>query len=134
MASRWTAVVRFVLPLASSAVWIWLIIIVAVIGRPLKLVTGSSFPGETSHSPASNISVSSASGDAILDFKGNGLSGKVIMIANKKNGLIKSPINFDQVEEIDNGNQIKLRKTVQLGDAAISIKVGTGSGMSRIIK
>jgi len=81
-----------------------------------------------------NISVSSGSGDSILDFDGIKISGEIAMTANKKNGRIKAPFDFDKEEEIEAGNQIKLRKTVQLGNDDIQINVSTGSGTSEIRK
>jgi myo-inositol-hexaphosphate 3-phosphohydrolase len=80
--------------------------------------------------------VNSGSGDATLDFGGNKIEGKVIMTANKKNGKIVAPFTFDKTEEVDNGNNdnVRIRKTVQLGTNDIEIKVGTGSGTAEIKK
>lgn len=87
-------------------------------------------------SPTHSISVNSGSGDAVLDFDGNKIDGKVIMTANKKNGRIVAPFAFDKTEEVDNGNDdnVRIRKTAQLGTNDIEIKVGTGSGTAEIKK
>lgn len=87
-------------------------------------------------SPTHSISVNSGSGDAVLDFDGNKIEGKVIMTANKKNGKIVAPFTFDKTEEVDNGNDsnVRIRKTTQLGTNDIEIKVGTGSGTAEIKK
>jgi hypothetical protein len=87
-------------------------------------------------SPTHNISVNSGSGDALLDFGGNKIEGKVIMTANKKNGKIVAPFSFDKTEELDNdGNDnVRIRKTAQLGAKDIEIKIGTGSGTAEVKK
>ncbi len=86
-------------------------------------------------SPAHNLSVNSGSGDAIVDFGGNKLEGTVVMTANKKNGEIRAPFNFDKTEEIeDGGNQTRIRKTAKLSEKNIEIKIGTGSGSAVVEK
>lgn len=79
-------------------------------------------------SPEYNIAVNSGSGDAILDFDGNEVKGKLVMKANKRNGEIKAPFKFDQEEEIENGDQVIIQKTVVRGSDDIKISVSTGSG------
>jgi len=81
-----------------------------------------------------NISVNSGSGDAILDFNNNEIRGIVTMKANKKNGRIEAPFDFDKVEEEESGSQVKVIKTVKIGSKDIEIKVGTGSGKAEIMK
>ena len=85
-----------------------------------------------------DISVNSGSGDARLDFNGNAISGQVVMKANKKNGRITAPFTFDKEEEITEGSgkwdQVVLKKTVQLGESDVRIKVSTGSGVASIEK
>ena len=81
-----------------------------------------------------SISINSGSGDAELDFNGHEISGFVTMKANKKNGEIDAPFEFDKVEEEDQGNQTIIKKTVKLGSKDININVGTGSGKAVIRK
>ncbi len=81
-----------------------------------------------------NISVSSGSGDSVLDFNGIKISGELTMIANKKNGRIKAPFKFDRTEEVDQGNQVKIKKSARLGNSDIKIELITGSGTSEIVK
>ena len=85
--------------------------------------------------PNYNISVNSGSGDATLDFKGNKIDGTVIMTANKRNGRIVAPFEFDKTEEIDDeGNNVRIRKTKKFGNKDIEIRVSTGSGTASITK
>ncbi len=80
-------------------------------------------------SPKYNISVNSGSGNAELDFNGNAIVGEVVMKANKRNGTIKAPFEFDKTEEIaQGGDQVTVKKTAVKGNADIKIAVGTGSG------
>jgi len=81
-----------------------------------------------------DISVNSGSGDATLDFGGNAIEGTIVMRANKRNGSIKAPFDFDSSEEIDNGNSTVVKKTKKLGTKNIDNKVGTGSGTAKILR
>ncbi len=88
-------------------------------------------------SPLTNdLSLNSGSGDAVLDCKGVKLEGNLIMTANKRHGNIKAPFNFDKTEELDNDrdDNIRIRKTVQLGSSASQIKISTGSGTAEVRK
>ncbi|MEQ8475750.1 DUF4097 family beta strand repeat-containing protein [Fulvivirga sp.] len=80
-----------------------------------------------------DISLNSGSGNSKLDFNGNAIEGLVEMRANKKNGTIKAPFDFDSTEELDNyGSQKVIKKTAQRGSSDIKIKIGTGSGTASI--
>jgi glutaminase len=79
-----------------------------------------------------DISVNSGSGDAVLDFNGNEISGLVIMTADKRQGEIHAPFPFDKEEEIDNGGSTTIKKTARLGNESVEIRIGTGSGNARI--
>lgn len=87
---------------------------------------------ELTSSPKANLTVNSGSGDAVLDYNGNDIQGMVIMKANKRNGDISAPFDFDTSEEIDNYNQTIIKKTKKMDNTKVSIKVGTGSGVARI--
>jgi hypothetical protein len=83
--------------------------------------------------PAHDISLNSGSGDAILDFNGNKIEGLIVMKANKKNGVIKAPFDFDKTEEIEQGrDQVAIKKTTQRGTSDVKISIGTGSGVAQI--
>ncbi len=86
--------------------------------------------------PAYGISVNSGSGDALLDYNGNKMEGKIIMTVNKRNGNIVAPFPFDKTEELndDGDNNVRIRKTAQLGTKDIEIKISSGSGTAEIKK
>jgi hypothetical protein len=81
-----------------------------------------------------NISIASGSGDAKLDFNGIALAGEITMKANKKNGDISAPFNFDSETEENNGNQTILKKVAKIGNSDVQIKISTGSGTAEIEK
>lgn len=87
-------------------------------------------------SPAYPISVNSGSGDAVLDFNGNKIEGKVIMTVNKRNGNIVAPFPFDKTEELnDHGDDnVRIQKTARFGAKDIEIKVSSGSGTAEVRK
>lgn len=85
-------------------------------------------------SPQFGISVNSGSGDAEIDFSGNTIAGLIVMKANKKNGRIEAPFEFDKVEEEKSGSQTVIKKTAQIGSSSVEINVSTGSGTARISK
>ncbi len=87
---------------------------------------------ELASSPKADLSVNSGSGDANLDYNGNDIQGMVVMKANKRNGDIRAPFDFDTSEEIDNYHQTIIKKTKKMDNTKVSIKVGTGSGVARI--
>ena len=88
---------------------------------------------ELAEGPGHNISLNSGSGNATLDLNGNTIDGTVVMSANKRNGRIVAPFEFDTTEEIDDGgNSTRIRKTAKLGDKDIEVKIGTGSGTASI--
>jgi len=80
-----------------------------------------------------DISVSSGSGDAALNFGGNKIDGVLVMEINKDRGRIRTPFDFDTEEEIDQGrNNIKVRKTKKFGSKDIQIRISSGSGTAEI--
>lgn len=81
-----------------------------------------------------DISVNSGSGDAVLDFNGNKIEGMIEMAANKRNGRIVAPFEFDKVEEENSGsrNNITIVKTVKIGKKDVRINISTGSGTAEV--
>ncbi|MEM9324077.1 MAG: DUF4097 family beta strand repeat-containing protein [Bacteroidota bacterium] len=82
-----------------------------------------------------DLSINSGSGDATLDFDGNPIEGLIVMQVSKRRGRIVAPFAFDKEEEIDNGGSSPtIRKTAQIGDKDVKIRVGSGSGTAEIEK
>jgi Putative adhesin len=79
--------------------------------------------------PGADITVSSGSGDAELNFNGHEIVGEIVMKASKEHGKIIAPFNFDKTEEIGSGgDNITVKKTAVKGNASPRINVSTGSG------
>jgi len=81
-------------------------------------------------SPKYDLSVTSGSGDAIVNFNGNEINGEIVMRASKKHGNIEAPFTFDKTEEINNsgGNNTTVQKTAIKGNGKPRIAISTGSG------
>ncbi|MEP1096964.1 MAG: DUF4097 family beta strand repeat-containing protein [Cyclobacteriaceae bacterium] len=84
--------------------------------------------------PDFDLSVSSGSGDATLDFNGNQMEGVVVMQINKERGRIRAPFDFDSEEELGEGRNTRLKKTKKFSDKDIRISVRSGSGTAEINK
>lgn len=81
-----------------------------------------------------DLSVSTGSGNAILDFNGQEISGEFIMKASDK-GDIRAPFSFDKEYENDRGGSYNRRgrsngyvKEAKVGSKDIQIRISTGSG------
>jgi len=81
-------------------------------------------------SPKYDLSLTSGSGDAILNFNGNEINGEIVMRASKKHGNIEAPFAFDKTEEINNsgGDHTTVQKTALKGNGKPRIAISTGSG------
>lgn len=86
--------------------------------------------------PAYAVAVNSGSGDAVLDYNGIKIEGKIIMTVNKRNGHIIAPFPFDKTEELkdDGDDNVRIQKTAQLGTRDVEIKISSGSGTAEIRK
>jgi DUF4097 and DUF4098 domain-containing protein YvlB len=78
--------------------------------------------------PEFDLSVSSASGSAIVDYDGNPIKGTFEFTAKKRNGEINSPFNFDHEEEFSQYGDQYVRKIFTKGTNNPLIKISTASG------
>ncbi len=81
-----------------------------------------------------DLSISTGSGNAILDFSGQEISGEFIMRASDKSD-IRAPFRFDKEYEDDRGGSYSRRgrrngyvKEAKVGNKDIVIKISSGSG------
>ena len=80
-------------------------------------------------SPKHELSMTSGSGNAVLNFNGNEINGEIVMKASKKHGNIEAPFEFDKTEEIKHsGNDVTIQKTAIKGTGKPRISISTGSG------
>lgn len=79
-----------------------------------------------------DISLTSASGDAVLDFNGHPMKGEFIMTAKKKGGEISAPFSFDKSEEYEEYGQAYIKKTAVRNGSTPKIEVNTATGQAKI--
>ncbi|MCX6827494.1 MAG: DUF4097 family beta strand repeat-containing protein [candidate division Zixibacteria bacterium] len=79
-------------------------------------------------SPSSNLTVSSASGKAVLNYKGNPISGYFEFTARVDKGRIKAPFKFDKEEEFDRDGTTYITKSFTKGTNLPEIYIETASG------
>ncbi len=79
-----------------------------------------------------DLTVSSASGKAILDFAGNPIKGYFEFLARKDNGRIKSPLDFDEEDQFRRHGQKYVRKSFAVGGETPEIRIETASGTAAL--
>lgn len=107
-----------------------------VVAKAIVLEGKSSFSAASGNvelslgeSPVHNLKVSSASGDAILDFNGNKIKGFIEMTAKAgRRGRIRAPFDFDDEEYYYKWDDEYVTKTVTMGRDRPRIEVSTASG------
>lgn len=87
---------------------------------------------ELAQSSAYDLKLSSASGDAILNFNGNPIQGYFELTAKVRNGRIKSPFKFDNEEEFYKNDQLYARKSFTKGKDTPIIRISTASGKAEL--
>lgn len=81
-----------------------------------------------------DLDLSSASGDATLDYNGKAVKGYFELTARKKRGKIVSDFEFDNIEEYEKNNQDYIRKSFTKGSKTPKIYISTASGKASIKK
>ncbi|SYZ72885.1 conserved exported hypothetical protein [Candidatus Zixiibacteriota bacterium] len=81
-----------------------------------------------SESPDFDLEISSASGEARLDFGGNAINGEIEMTARLDKGTIESPVKFEKEETFTKGRQEYIRKSFVKGTESPFIQIRTASG------
>lgn len=85
-------------------------------------------------SPNGDVKLSSASGDAVLNFKDNPINGFVKMSARANRGRIEAPFEFDHEEVYYEGDQEYVTKTAKKGSDHPRIEISTASGKAVLRK
>lgn len=84
--------------------------------------------------PKFDVSASSASGDATIDFNGNPVVGTIEMQSRTQYGKIKCPYTFDIEKEGSYGNQKYVVKSFTSEGTSPMIKIHTASGKAVLKK
>lgn len=85
-------------------------------------------------SPKDDIKVGSASGDVLLDYNGNKMVGYFEITAKRRNGHIRSDLDFDNEDEFRDNGQWYVRKSATLNGDTPFVSVGTASGRAELKK
>jgi len=85
-------------------------------------------------SPTSNIEVGSASGDAVLRYRGNPVQGHFEFTALADHGDINAPFEFDIERGFRRHGEDWVRKAFTLGTGGPEITIKTGSGEATLEK
>ena len=90
---------------------------------------------------AHDLSLTSASGDAVLDYNGNPVAGEFIFRARQGRGRIVSPYPFDSEEEFDRGrggwrrdSRLYVEKRFKRGKNGPRIMLSTVTGTAKLKK
>ncbi len=83
---------------------------------------------ELSKSPGYDLKLSTASGNSVLDYKGQAVKGKFIFVAREDRGEIESIIPFDSETTFSKGKYTYMKKTFVKGDDSPQIEISTASG------
>ena len=98
----------------------------------------STASGEVSvmlaHSPRDGLELSTASGDVLLDYNGNSITGYFEFIARKGRGRIRAPFDFDQEEEFRKDGRTYLKKSFSRKGDSPKIYLSTASGKVELKK
>ena len=83
--------------------------------------------------PKFDLSLGSASGDAMLDYNGNALVGYFELTAKRRGGRIRAPFDFDKVEEFEQNDQEYVRKsfTREADEPVVTIETASGKAELR---
>ncbi|MBN2416544.1 DUF4097 family beta strand repeat protein [bacterium] len=79
-----------------------------------------------------DVTVSTASGDAMLDYNGNEVKGFFEMKAKKRSGHIISPFAFDNEEEYEKGGDTYLKKSFSRSGDSPVVHIRTASGKAEL--
>ncbi|MCG8608183.1 DUF4097 domain-containing protein, partial [bacterium] len=89
---------------------------------------------ELAESPEHDLKVSSASGDAVLNFNGNTIRGFIEMTAKAgRRSRIRAPFDFDDEEYYYKWDDEYVTKTVTRGDNRPRIEVSTATGRAVLL-
>ena len=85
-------------------------------------------------SPEFDLKLSTASGNATLDYDGNSIEGRIEMTSRKRTGRIISPFSFDKTDEYKRNGTSYETKSFTRGTNDIQIIMKSSSGTLKIKK
>ncbi len=85
-------------------------------------------------SPQFDLKLSSASGDAVLNFNKNPIKGFIKMTAKTRRGDIRAPFEFDNEEVYYKWDDEYVTKTATKGSDRPKIEISTSSGRAELLE
>lgn len=82
--------------------------------------------------PAGDLSIGSGTGDSLLDFNGQPVSGYFEMRCEERRGKIVAPFSFDNETMERQGRATISVKSTQVGDSNVHIRVSCHSGKAEV--
>ncbi len=79
-----------------------------------------------------DLDISSASGDAVLDYNGNPLKGRFVVSARKERGEIVSTVAFNEKNEIDRNGTVYIEKSYSKGGDSPVVRIETSTGRAEL--
>jgi hypothetical protein len=79
-----------------------------------------------------DLSVSSGTGDAVVDLAGKPVEGSFEFTCHARKGRIVCPEKFDSEEKYEEGDQTYLRKSFTRGKSTPRYSIGTGTGRAEL--
>lgn len=84
--------------------------------------------------PEGDIELNSGTGNAIVDFNGNELSGEFEMKCGIKGGDIVAPFDFSETKTVGSKNNGHIEKYTKIGSSNNYIQISTGTGTAEVKK
>ena len=88
---------------------------------------------ELARTPRVDITLSTGSSTAILNYRGNDLEGEFVFVARRNSGRISSPVRFDEESTFTRDNRTYDIKSFATGRTGWQIKIETGSGKAELL-
>jgi len=79
-----------------------------------------------------DLSLSSGTGDAVLDFQGNKIEGDFEMNCGRRSGEIVAPFKFDSVRRTGDNRNGGVEKIVRIGNSDYELEISTGTGTAEV--
>jgi len=79
-----------------------------------------------------DLSLNSGTGDAVLDMDGQPIKGYFEFTVNARRGRIVCPIEFDDENEYDDGNEDYIRKSFTKGGKTPRYYISSGTGKAEL--
>ena len=81
---------------------------------------------------SADLSLSSGTGDAVLDFRGNKVEGDFDMKCGLQRGKIIAPFKFDSERKVGQRGNGHIEKEARIGNGDYDLEISTGTGKAEV--